>query len=362
MSKNIAILPGDGIGVEIVAEACKLLDCLRDDFGLQVETDEALIGGSAYDAAGTPLPDATLELCREADAILLGAVGGPKWEPLDYSVRPERGLLGLRAELDLFANLRPAILYPQLAEASSLKADIVAGLDILIVRELTGGIYFGQPRGVEELPDGQKRGYNTLVYSTAEIERIGRVAFETAQKRGKRLCSVDKANVLEVTELWRDVMTGLAGDYPDVELSHMYVDNAAMQLVRAPKQFDVMVTTNMFGDILSDCAAMLTGSIGMLPSASLNAENCGMYEPIHGSAPDIAGQGVANPLATLLSVAMMLRYSLGEAELAARIDRAVSAVLDQGLRTGDIMSDGMRQVGTAEMGDAVVAALRADAG
>jgi 3-isopropylmalate dehydrogenase len=362
MSKNIAILPGDGIGVEIVAEACKLLDCLRDDFGLQVETDEALIGGSAYDATGTPLPDATLELCREADAILLGAVGGPKWEPLDYSVRPERGLLGLRAELDLFANLRPAILYPQLAEASSLKADIVAGLDILIVRELTGGIYFGQPRGVEELPDGQKRGYNTLVYSTAEIERIGRVAFETAQKRGKRLCSVDKANVLEVTELWRDVMTGLAGDYPDVELSHMYVDNAAMQLVRAPKQFDVMVTTNMFGDILSDCAAMLTGSIGMLPSASLNADNCGMYEPIHGSAPDIAGQGVANPLATLLSVAMMLRYSLGEADLAARIDRAVSAVLDQGLRTGDIMSDGMRQVGTAEMGDAVVAALRADAG
>ncbi len=362
MSKNIAILPGDGIGVEIVAEACKLLDCLRDDFGLQVETDEALIGGSAYDATGTPLPDATLELCREADAILLGAVGGPKWEPLDYSVRPERGLLGLRAELDLFANLRPAILYPQLAEASSLKADIVAGLDILIVRELTGGIYFGQPRGVEELPDGQKRGYNTLVYSTAEIERIGRVAFETAQKRGKRLCSVDKANVLEVTELWRDVMTGLAGDYPDVELSHMYVDNAAMQLVRAPKQFDVMVTTNMFGDILSDCAAMLTGSIGMLPSASLNADNCGMYEPIHGSAPDIAGQGVANPLATLLSVAMMLRYSLGEAELAGRVDRAVSAVLDQGLRTGDIMSDGMRQVGTAEMGDAVVAALRADAG
>lgn len=362
MSKNIAILPGDGIGVEIVAEACKLLDCLRDDFGLQVETDEALIGGSAYDATGTPLPDATLELCREADAILLGAVGGPKWEPLDYSVRPERGLLGLRAELDLFANLRPAILYPQLAEASSLKADIVAGLDILIVRELTGGIYFGQPRGVEELPDGQKRGYNTLVYSTGEIERIGRVAFETAQKRGKRLCSVDKANVLEVTELWREVMTGLAGDYPDVELSHMYVDNAAMQLVRAPKQFDVMVTTNMFGDILSDCAAMLTGSIGMLPSASLNADNCGMYEPIHGSAPDIAGQGVANPLATLLSVAMMLRYSLGEADLAARIDRAVSAVLDQGLRTGDIMSDGMRQVGTAEMGDAVVTALRADAG
>ncbi len=361
MSKNIAILPGDGIGVEIIAEACKLLDCLRDDFGLEVQTDEALVGGSAYDATGSPLPDATLELCREADAILLGAVGGPKWEPLDYSVRPERGLLGLRAELDLFANLRPAILYPQLADASSLKAEIVAGLDILIVRELTGGIYFGKPRGVETV-DGVRRGFNTLVYSEPEIERIGRVAFETAQKRGKRLCSVDKANVLEVTELWREVMTGLAADYPDVELSHMYVDNAAMQLVRAPKQFDVMVTTNMFGDILSDCAAMLTGSIGMLPSASLNADNCGMYEPIHGSAPDIAGQGVANPLATLLSVGMMLRYSLGEAELAGRVDRAVSTVLDQGLRTGDIMSAGMTQVGTAEMGDAVVAALRADAG
>ena len=360
MSKNIAILPGDGIGVEIVAEACKLLDCLRDDFGLDVETDEALVGGSAYDATGTPLPEATLELCREADAILLGAVGGPKWEPLDYSVRPERGLLGLRAELDLFANLRPAILYPQLADASSLKAEIVAGLDILIVRELTGGIYFGKPRGVETV-DGVRRGFNTLVYSEPEIERIGRVAFETAQKRGKRLCSVDKANVLEVTELWRDVMTGLAADYPDVELSHMYVDNAAMQLVRAPKQFDVMVTTNMFGDILSDCAAMLTGSIGMLPSASLNADNCGMYEPIHGSAPDISSQGVANPLATLLSVAMMLRYSLGEAALADRIEAAVSTVLDQGLRTGDIMSDGMRRVGTAEMGDAVVAALRAAA-
>ncbi len=361
MSKNIAILPGDGIGVEIVAEACKLLDCLRDDFGLDVETDEALIGGVAYDATGTPLPDATLDLCREADAILLGAVGGPKWEPLDYSVRPERGLLGLRAELELFANLRPAILYPQLADASSLKPEIVAGLDILIVRELTGGIYFGKPRGVETLPDGQRRGYNTLVYTTSEIERIGRVAFEAAQKRGKQLCSVDKANVLEVTELWREVMTGLAADYPDVKLSHMYVDNAAMQLVRAPKQFDVMVTTNMFGDILSDCAAMLTGSIGMLPSASLNAANRGMYEPIHGSAPDIAGQGVANPLATLLSVAMMLRYTLGEAGLAQRVERAVSTVLDQGLRTGDIMSEGMRRVGTAEMGDAVVSALRAAA-
>jgi 3-isopropylmalate dehydrogenase len=359
MTHKIAILPGDGIGVEIIAEAVKLLDCLRRDFGLAVETEEALVGGSAYDATGTPLPEATLALARAADAVLLGAVGGPKWEPLEISVRPERGLLGLRAELELFANLRPALLYPQLADASTLRADVVAGLDIMIVRELTGGIYFGQPRGVETLADGQRRGFNTLVYTTSEIERIGRVAFEIAQKRGGRLCSVDKANVLECTELWREVMTGLAADYPDVTLSHMYVDNAAMQLVRAPKQFDVMVTTNMFGDILSDCAAMLTGSIGMLPSASLNAQSRGMYEPIHGSAPDIAGQGVANPLATLLSVAMMLRYSLGEPALAERIERAVSTVLDQGLRTGDIMSAGMRQVGTAEMGAAVVAALRA---
>jgi 3-isopropylmalate dehydrogenase len=359
MTHKIAILPGDGIGVEIIAEAVKLLDCLRADFGLAVETEEALVGGSAYDASGTPLPEATLALARAADAVLLGAVGGPKWEPLDISVRPERGLLGLRAELELFANLRPALLYPQLADASTLRADVVAGLDLMIVRELTGGIYFGQPRGVETLADGQRRGFNTLVYTTSEIERIGRVAFEIAQKRGRRLCSVDKANVLECTELWREVMTGLAADYPDVTLSHMYVDNAAMQLVRAPKQFDVMVTTNMFGDILSDCAAMLTGSIGMLPSASLNAQSRGMYEPIHGSAPDIAGQGVANPLATLLSVAMMLRYSLGEPALAERIERAVSTVLDQGLRTGDIMSAGMRQVGTAEMGAAVVAALRA---
>jgi len=361
MTHKIAILPGDGIGVEIIVEARKLLDCLRDDFGFAVETEEALVGGCAYDATGTPLPQATLTLAREADSVLLGAVGGPKWESLDISVRPERGLLGLRAELELFANLRPAILYPQLADASTLRSDVVAGLDILIVRELTGGIYFGQPRGVEVLADGQRRGYNTLVYTSSEVERIGRVAFEIAQKRGGRLCSVDKANVLECTEMWREVMTEVGADYPDVELSHMYVDNAAMQLVRAPKQFDVMVTTNMFGDILSDCAAMLTGSIGMLPSASLNAQNRGMYEPIHGSAPDIAGQGVANPLATLLSVAMMLRYSLGEPALAERIDRAVSVVLDQGLRTGDIMSTGMRQVGSAEMGDAVITALRADA-
>jgi len=362
MTYKIAVLPGDGIGTEIVVEAIKILDVLRDEFGLAVETEEGLVGGCAYDATGTPLPDATLELTKSADAILLGAVGGPKWEPLDYAVRPERGLLGLRAELSLFANLRPAILYPQLADASSLKHDIVAGLDILIVRELTGGIYFGQPRGVEVLPDGRKRGFNTLVYTSDEIERIGRVAFEAAQKRGKRLCSVDKANVLEVTELWREVMIGIAGDYPDVELSHMYVDNAAMQLVRAPKQFDVMVTTNMFGDILSDCAAMLTGSIGMLPSASLNAANQGMYEPIHGSAPDITGQGIANPLATILSVAMLLRYSLDHADLAGRIEDAVSAVLDRNLRTADIMSEGMERVGTAAMGDAVVAALRAVAG
>ncbi len=357
MTKKILVLPGDGIGVEIVAEAVKVLDCLRTDFGLQVEMEQALVGGVAYDATGTPLPEETLRLAKSCDSILLGAVGGPKWEPLDYSVRPERGLLGLRAELALFANLRPAILYPQLASASTLKPEVVAGLDILIVRELTGGIYFGQPRGVSKREDGQRVGLNSLVYSESEIARIGRVAFDIAMKRGKRLCSVDKANVLECTELWREVMIEVGRDYPEVELSHMYVDNAAMQLVRAPKQFDVMVTTNMFGDILSDCAAMLTGSIGMLPSASLNAENIGMYEPIHGSAPDIAGKGVANPLATILSVAMMLRYSLGEGALADRLDAAVSKVLDQGLRTPDIYAEGMTKVGTGEMGDAVVAAL-----
>ncbi len=358
MTKKLLVLPGDGIGVEIVAEAIKVLDCLRTDFGLQLEMEQSLIGGVAYDATGTPLPEETLKLANECDSILLGAVGGPKWEPLDYSVRPERGLLGLRAEMALFANLRPAILYPQLADASTLKPEVVSGLDMMIVRELTGGIYFGQPRGVSTNEDGERVGLNSLVYSESEIERIGRVAFDIAMKRGKRVCSVDKANVLECTELWRDVMIETAKDYPEVELSHMYVDNAAMQLVRAPKQFDVMVTTNMFGDILSDCAAMLTGSIGMLPSASLNADNYGMYEPIHGSAPDIAGQGVANPLATILSVAMMLRYSLGEATLADRIEAAVSSVLDQGLRTPDIHSDGMKKVGTGEMGDAVVAALR----
>ncbi len=355
--KKILVLPGDGIGPEIVAEAVKVLEWARGQ-GLAIEWEEALVGGAAYDETGSPLPEETLEKARAADAVLLGAVGGHKWEALDISVRPEKGLLGLRSGLELFANLRPAILYPQLAEASTLKPEVVAGLDIMIVRELTGGIYFGQPRGVRTLDNGERQGFNTLVYSESEIRRIGRVAFETAGRRGGRVCSVDKANVLECTELWREVMTELASEYPDIELSHMYVDNAAMQLVRAPKQFDVMVTTNMFGDILSDAAAMLTGSIGMLPSASLNEKGQGMYEPIHGSAPDIAGQGVANPLATILSVAMMLRYSLEEPETAERIEAAVGAVLDQGLRTPDIMQDGKRQVGTAEMGDAVLAALQ----
>ncbi len=360
MSKNILVLPGDGIGPEIVSEAVKVLACLRDDFGLDIDMDEALIGGAAYDAAGDPLPQSTLDMAKESDAVLLGAVGGPKWEPLDISVRPEKGLLGIRKELGLFANLRPAILYPQLADASTLKADVVSGLDIMIVRELTGGIYFGQPRGVRELENGEKEGFNTLIYKESEVDRIVRVAMDIAMKRNKRLCSVDKANVLECTEMWRDVAVKVGADYPDVELSHMYVDNAAMQLVRAPKQFDVMVTTNMFGDILSDCASMLTGSIGMLPSASLDENSKGMYEPIHGSAPDIAGQGVANPLATILSVAMLLRYSLNEEAMADRVEQAVNKTLDQGLRTPDIYSEGTRKVGTEEMGDAVVAALRAD--
>ncbi|MCU7842978.1 MAG: 3-isopropylmalate dehydrogenase [Candidatus Thiodiazotropha sp. (ex Monitilora ramsayi)] len=357
MSKKILVLPGDGIGPEIVAEAVKVLATLRDDAGLDVDLDEALVGGAAIDATGGPLPEATLELAEEADAILLGAVGGHQWESLDISIRPEKGLLGLRSALNLFANLRPAILYPQLAGASSLKSDIVAGLDIMIVRELTGGIYFGQPRGIRELEGGERQGFNTLVYSESEIERIARVAFDIAAKRGGRVCSVDKANVLECTELWREVVTKVGEGHPDIELSHMYVDNAAMQLVKWPKQFDVMVTTNMFGDILSDCAAMLTGSIGMLPSASLDENGKGMYEPIHGSAPDIAGKGIANPLATILSVAMMLRYSLDEPAMADRIERAVDKVLDDGLRTPDIMSEGMTEVGCEAMGDAVTAAL-----
>jgi 3-isopropylmalate dehydrogenase len=358
MTNKIAVLPGDGIGQEIVAEAVKVIECLQQDFGFKVELEEALVGGSAYDDSGSPLPETTMNLAKQADAVLLGAVGGHKWEALDISVRPEKGLLGLRAGLGLFANLRPAILYPQLADASTLKPELVADLDIMIVRELTGGIYFGQPRGVRTLDNGEREGFNTLVYSESEVRRIGKVAFDIAAKRNKRLCSVDKANVLECTELWREVMIEESESYPEIELSHMYVDNAAMQLVRAPKQFDVMVTTNMFGDILSDAAAMLTGSIGMLPSASLDENGKGMYEPIHGSAPDIAGQGVANPLATILSVAMMLRYSLDEAGMADRIETAVRSVLDQGMRTQDIYSEGMRKVGTREMGDAVVSAMR----
>lgn len=357
MTKKILVLPGDGIGPEIIAEAVKTLECLRQNHGLNIELEHALVGGSAYDEFGAPLPEATLAMARRSDAILLGAVGAPQYESLDIVLRPEKGLLGLRAELDLFSNLRPAILYPQLASASTLKEDVVAGLDIMIVRELTGGIYFGQPRGIRTLNSGERQGFNTLVYKESEIERIGRSAFEIAMKRDRQVCSVDKANVLECSELWRDVMTQLANEYPDVQLTHMYVDNAAMQLVRSPKQFDVIVTTNMFGDILSDAAAMLTGSIGMLPSASLDENAKGMYEPIHGSAPDIAGKDVANPLATVLSVAMMLRYTLEDPGLANRIEAAVQSVLDAGLRTEDIYSPGCSKVGCAQMGDAIVQAL-----
>lgn len=358
MTKKIAILPGDGIGPEIVAEAVKVLDKLKAD-GLDVVLNEAPVGGTAYDCHGHSLPEATLSLAREADAVLLGAVGGPKWDGMaERDKRPEAALLGLREALGLFSNLRPAILYPQLASASSLKAELVAGLDILIVRELTGGIYFGKPAGIETR-NGERVGFNTLVYSESEIRRIAVSAFEIAMKRGKKLCSVDKANVLDVMVLWREIVEEVAKDYPEVELSHMYVDNAAMQLVKAPKQFDVIVTGNMFGDILSDAAAMLTGSIGMLPSASLDKDGKGMYEPIHGSAPDIAGQNKANPIATILSVAMMLRYSLGEAAAADRIEQAVSKVLDEGLRTADIYAgdSGTRAVSTSDMGDAIVAAL-----
>ena len=357
MTHNILVLAGDGIGPEIVAEAEKVLQAADAKFNLGLNMTHALVGGSAIDATGGPLPEATLDAAKAADAILLGAVGGPKWDGLDMAIRPEKGLLGLRSNLNLFGNLRPAILYPQLAEASSLKPEIVSGLDILIVRELTGGIYFGQPRGIRVLDNGEREGYNTYVYSESEIRRIGKVAFEAARARGGKLCSVDKANVLEVTVLWREIMSEMAKDYPDVELSHMYVDNAAMQLIRAPKQFDVMVTGNMFGDILSDAAAMLTGSIGMLPSASLDDSGKGMYEPCHGSAPDIAGQGKANPLATILSAAMMLRYTLNQGAAADAIEAAVSVVLNQGLRTADISSNGNQTVDTKTMGDAVVSAL-----
>ena len=349
---KICVLPGDGIGPEITREAVRVLQALVP----QAEVEEALLGGIAVDTTGNPYPDATRQLARAADAVLLGAVGGPKWDNLPREQRPERGLLGIRQDLGLFANLRPAILYKELANASSLKPELVAGLDILIVRELTGDIYFGQPRGVE-MRDGQRFGFNTMHYNEGEIRRIGRVAFEAARKRGKRLCSVDKMNVLETTQLWRDVMNELAPEYPDVTLSHMLVDNCAMQLVREPRQFDVIVTGNLFGDILSDEAAMLTGSIGMLPSASLDERNKGLFEPSHGSAPDIAGKNVANPLATILSVAMMLRYTFNLETEAARIEAAVQKVLAQGLRTADIAEGGTRTIGTTEMGDAVLAAL-----
>jgi 3-isopropylmalate dehydrogenase len=356
MSSTIAVLAGDGIGPEIVAEAVKVIDCLQSEFGFEVELKAAAVGGAGYDEAGDPLPESTLDICKASDAILFGAIGGPQYDDLERELRPEKGLLKLRSSLSLFSNLRPALLYPQLADASSLKNELVAGLDIMIVRELTGGIYFGQPRGIRETESGEREGFNTLVYAEHEIERIARSAFDIAMLRNRKLCSVDKANVLEVSELWREVVTRISKDYPDVELSHMYVDNASMQLVRAPKQFDVMVTTNMFGDILSDTAAMLTGSIGMLPSASLDINGKGMYEPIHGSAPDIAGLGLANPLATILSLAMMLRYSLQRRDLAELIDTAVGNVLNQGFRTADI-ADGSHSVSTSEMGDATVAAL-----
>lgn len=357
MSKNILVISGDGVGPEITVETRKVLDVINDRFELNLQFDEALMGGAAIDATGVPLPDATLAKARACDAILFAAIGGPKWDKLDRAIRPEKGLLKLRSELGLFGNLRPAILYPQLADASSLKKEIVAGLDILIVRELTGGIYFGEPRGIRILPNGEREGFNTDKYSESEVRRVGKLAFELACKRNKKVCSVDKSNVLESTILWREVMEELGKDYSDVELTHMYVDNAAMQLVRAPKQFDVIVTGNLFGDILSDEAAMLTGSIGMLPSASLNEKGAGMYEPCHGSAPDIAGQGRANPLAMILSAAMLLRYSLNAPAAADAIERAIGNVLDQGLRTPDIYTAGTQLVNTAQMGDAVAKAL-----
>ena len=364
-TKQILLLPGDGIGPEVVAEAQRVLDWAGSNAGVTFAYDTAIIGGSAYEATGTPYPIETLEKAKQADAILLGAVGGPQWESLDYAKRPERGLLGIRKDLDLFANLRPAMCFAALADASSLKAEIIAGLDILIVRELTGDIYFGEPRGVT-VENGHRVGRNTMIYADWEVTRIGKVALELARKRGKKLCSVDKANVLETTEMWREEVQKLRdAEYTDVALSHMYVDNAAMQLVRNPKQFDVVVTGNIFGDILSDCAAMLTGSLGMLPSASLGAENDGkraaLYEPVHGSAPDIAGKGIANPIATILSVSMMLRYSFGLNTQADRVDAAIASVLEQGLRTGDIMQPGKKKVGTKEMGDAILAALNTSA-
>ena len=357
MSHRILLLPGDGIGPEVVEQARRVLVATAGVFELDLIFDSADLGGIAIDRHGDPYPEATRLLARQADAILLGAVGGPKWDMLPAAQRPERGLLSIRSDLDLFCNLRPAISYPHLADASSLKPDLVAGLNLLIVRELTGGIYFGEPRGVETSPDGVRRGFNTDVYDEVEIGRIARLAFQFAQKRNGRLCSVDKANVLEVTMLWRDVVTEVSSEFPEIELSHIYVDNAAMQLVREPKQFDVMLTGNLFGDILSDTAAMLTGSIGMLPSASLNAESRGLYEPVHGSAPDIAGSGRANPLATIMSAAMLLRYSLDEDPAADAIEAAVERVLNAGLRTLDIASNPANAATTQTMGDAVVAAI-----
>ena len=350
---KIAVLPGDGIGAEIIVQALSVLKCID----LPLETEHAPVGGAGYDASGDPLPEATLKLAKEADAILFGAVGGWQYDQLPRAKRPEQAILRLRKHLGLFANLRPAQVYAELASASALKPEVVAGLDILIIRELTGDIYFGQPRGIQTLADGQREGFDTMRYSESEIRRIAHVGFQSAMKRGKKLCSVDKANVLETSQLWRDVVIEVAKDYPGVELSHMYVDNCAMQLVRTPKQFDVIVTGNMFGDILSDEASMLTGSIGMLPSASLDSNNKGLYEPIHGSAPDIAGKDVANPLATILSAAMMLRYSLGQPDAADRIEAAVKKVLKDGYRTADIFEAGAKKVGTKEMGAAVVAAL-----
>lgn len=350
---KIAVLPGDGIGPEIVAQAVRVLKALN----LKLEMQEAPIGGAGYEAAGDPLPVATLKLAQQSDAVLLGAVGDWKYDTLPRDMRPERGLLRIRKELNLFANLRPALLYPELASASTLKPEVVSGLDIMIVRELTGDIYFGQPRGISTLPSGEREGINTMRYTESEIRRIGHVAFAIAMKRNKRVCSVDKANVLETTELWRQVMIELSGEYPEVELTHMYVDNAAMQLVRAPKQFDVMVTGNIFGDILSDEASMLTGSIGMLPSASLDQDNKGMYEPSHGSAPDIAGKDIANPLATILSAAMMLRFTFNDEANAARIENAVREALAEGYRTSDIYTEGTKRVKCSEMGAAVAAAL-----
>jgi 3-isopropylmalate dehydrogenase len=354
---QITLLPGDGIGPEIMAVAADVLKVIAQKFNLQLEFKTALIGGAAIDATGEPLPKETLETCRQSDAVLLAAIGGYKWDNLPRHQRPETGLLGLRSGLGLFANLRPAKILPQLIDASSLKPEVVEGVDIMVVRELTGGIYFGQPKGIFTSETGEKRGVNTMVYSESEIDRIGKVAFETAQKRGKKLCSVDKANVLEVSQLWRDRITQLAPEYPDIELSHLYVDNAAMQLVRWPKQFDTIVTGNLFGDILSDAAAMLTGSIGMLPSASLGASGPGVFEPVHGSAPDIAGQDKANPLAQVLSVAMMLRYALDQPAAADMIEQAVLQVLDRGDRTGDIMSPGRRLLGCRAMGDALIEVL-----